>query len=389
MIYFLGLLNILTGFSCCWLIFKQLGMASWCLRLLMLPAILYLPLLLLFFMLDRQWVLQASTFLGLLASLIGLFLTVLVFQRHQRHQRSNWLIGVALLLAMGLSARWFLTLHAYLAPVDSLPNLLFFRIFFAVVFVAVALLFLNRERRHQMQELMLNTLLERQRVVSETQRRETQERFMTMLMHELKTPLSIIQLAASSLGRGLSPDSSDAMRVQHINRSVDDLNALVECCAQADQVEQGAISLKTESLCLGSLVREVVAGMDAARLDVQAPRQLLVSADAHGLRLILLNLLSNALKYSPPLSQVVVEIHASSGDARVCHVRIVNEVGSAGVPDAALLFSRYYRAEGARRQVGAGLGLWLAQALARQMGTELTFHHSHNQLVFGFQMELA
>lgn len=383
---FLGLLNVLTGFMCWWLIFRQLSPTRWIARIFIVLASLYLPLMTAFFVADRQAVLMSSTFLALLASLVCLFLTVLVFKRQQR---STWWIGGGLLLAMGLSARWFLTLHGYLAPKDSLVNLLFFRIFFAMLFVSITLLLLNRERRHQRQALVLKSSLERQRLALETQRRQTQERFMTMLMHELKTPLSIIQLAATSLGRSLSPESGDARRIKHINRAVDDLNALVECCANADQIDQGAVLIKKESLCAASLIREAAAGLGFERVQVQAPAQFWVSADAHYLRLILLNLLSNALKYSPPLSPVVLELSASAAGEAGCDLRIVNEVGSAGVPDAALLFSRYYRAEGARRQVGAGLGLWLTQSLARQMGAELRFHHTRNHVVFGLHLESA
>lgn len=49
------------------------------------------------------------------------------------------------------------------------------------------------------------------------------------------------------------------------------------------------------------------------------------------------------------------------------------------------MFARYYRSEGARSQVGAGLGLWLAQ----QLGSALMFQPSQEQVVFSFYLELA
>ncbi len=386
-IYFLGLVNIFTGFLCLCLVFRRFGVPRWGPQLFMVLGVLYVPLFFLFFVWDRQLVLQCSTALGLAASVVCMPLTVVVFYRRNP---SSWLIGAILLLAVTLGFRWFLTVHTQVSPVDSLANLLFFRLFFTMGFASVTLLLIDREKQSQLQTSRMNEAVARQRAESETQRRETQERFMTMLMHELKTPLAIIQLAASSLGRRLVPDSGDATRIKNINRSVDDLNALVERCASADQIDQGAMRMDKVSLSLDGLVANVFQTVGASRISIQGPTQLMVCSDAQYLRLILLNLLSNALKYSPPESLVVLHFEsvAVNGGAGVA-VRVSNAVGAAGVPDAAQVFDRYYRAEGAKRQVGAGLGLWLAQALARQLGTELTFQTEQEQVVFGFFLELA
>ena len=386
-IYFLGLINVFTGFLCFWLVFKRFGVPRWGQQLFSLLGALYVPLFFLFFVLDRQLVLQCSTALGLVASVLCMPLTVVVFYRRKS---SAWLIGVILLLASTLGLRWFLTVHTQVPPVDSLASLLFFRIFFAMGFASVTLLLIDREKQSQLQTSIMNEAVTRQRAESETQRRETQERFMTMLMHELKTPLAIIQLAATSLGRRLAPDSGDATRIKNINRSVDDLNALVERCASADQIDQGAMRMDKTPLALESLVDDVLQTVGASRINLQGVVQYTVFSDAQYVRLILLNLLSNALKYSPPDSPVALQFEAMeiNGVASVV-LRVTNAVGAAGVPDAAQIFDRYYRAEGARRQVGAGLGLWLAQALARQLGSDLKFQTDQAHIVFSFSLELA
>lgn len=386
-VYFLGVVNVFTGFLCIWLVLMRFAVPRWGQRLLILSGVLYVPLLGLFFLWDRQLVLQLSTALGLAAGLVCLPLTVVVFYRQKP---GTWLIGVILFLALALGLRWFLTVHTHVPPVDSLASLLFFRIFFAMAFVSATLLLLDREKQSQLQTSRLNEAVARQLVESETQRRESQERFMTMLMHELKTPLAIIQLAASSLGRRLAPDSGDATRIKNINRSVDDLNALVDLCVAADQIDQGAMQIHKQSMCLVTLAADVLQTIDSGRVNLHGPTQLMVFSDVHYVRLILLNLLSNALKYSPPNSPVELQLDATTVQGVTgSTLRVINAVGAAGVPDAAQVFARYYRAEGARRQVGAGLGLWLAQALARQIGTELKFQHEREQVVFGFFLEVA
>jgi signal transduction histidine kinase len=386
-INFLGVINVFTGFLCVWLVLNRFGVPRWGQQLLTLLSVLYVPLLGLFFVLDRQLILQCSTALGLVASLVCLPLTGAIFYRQKP---STWLIGVILFLALALGLRWFLTVNTYLPPVDSLASLLFFRIFFAMGFVTATLWLIDREKQSQLQTSLMNEAVARKLAESEIQRRETQERFMTMLMHELKTPLAIIQLAASSLGRRLAPGSGDATRVRNINRSVDDLNTLVERCAAADQIDQGAMRMHKQSMCLVTLAVDVLQSIDAGRVKLHGPEQLSVYSDAHYVRLILLNLLSNALKYSPPDSVVELQFDTqAANDGAGVTLRVVNAMGAAGMPDAAQVFDRYYRAEGARRQVGAGLGLWLAQALARQIGSEVQFQAVREQVVFSFTLELA
>lgn len=386
-IRYLGMMNIFTGFACVWLVLRRFGLPRWAHRVFAVLGVLYAPLFALFFVLEQQQVLAFSTAMGLMASLLCLPLTVVVFHRQKA---VTWLIGAILFLAMASALRWFMTIHTFLPPVDSLVSLLFFRIFFAMGFASATLLLLGREKQSQLQISRMNEAMTRQRAESEIQRRETQERFMAMLMHELKTPLAIIQLAASSLGRRLAPDSGDATRIQNINRSVDDLNALVERCAKADQIDQGAMRMNKQALCMSTLVADVLQTVGAGRITLRGPTQHTVFSDAQYLRLILLNLLSNALKYAPPDSPIELRFDIPPvNDTASITLRVVNAVGAAGAPDASQVFVRYYRAEGARRQVGAGLGLWLAQALANQLGTTLTFQTSQEQVVFSISLELA
>lgn len=385
-IYFLGLVNVFTGFLCVCLVLDRFGLPRWGKRLFTVLGILYAPLFLLFFALDRQLILQCGTAIGLIASVFALPLTVAVFYRQKAR---TWPIGAILLLAIALGLRWFLTVHALAPVVESLTGLLLFRLSFAMGFVLVMLWLIERDKQSQLQASIMNEAVARKLAESETLRRENQQRFMTMLMHELKTPLAIIQLAATSLGRHLAHDGVDARRVTNINRAVDDLNGLVERCASADQIDQGAMPMQKQALCLATLAADVLRSVGAGRITPPGPAPMVFS-DQQYLRLILLNLLSNALKYSPPDSAVELrfETAARQGTAGVT-LHIGNAVGVAGMPDPMRVFDRYYRAEGARRQVGAGLGLWLAQALARQLGSELHYQGGQGRVGFSFFVEVA
>jgi hypothetical protein len=107
-------------------------------------------------------------------------------------------------------------------------------------------------------------------------------------------------------------------------------------------------------------------------------------------RIILINLLTNALKYSPPDSPVQLDIQAhAASDRQALNFRISNTVGAAGKPDPSKVFTRYYRAEGAKKEVGAGLGLWLASSIALKLGTKLRCSTDETQVHFDFSLEIC
>ena len=213
---------------------------------------------------------------------------------------------------------------------------------------------------------------------------------MTMLMHELKTPLSIIQLAATSLGRRLLPGCADATRIKNIQRSVDDLNAIIERCVQADQIDQGAALLNKQLFKVQSLTDDLLTTFDTRRISLISDPTQTVFSDYQYTRLILQNLMSNALKYSPVGSPIELHIQTLDVKNTTC-VRFVvlNTVGLAGLPDPERIFMRYYRSEAARQYVGAGLGLWLAQAVAQQLGSQVNCQIAQDKVSFNFELASA
>ena len=128
--------------------------------------------------------------------------------------------------------------------------------------------------------------------------------------------------------------------------------------------------------------------LGAERIEVQAPGPSRLKSDYQYLRLVLLNLLSNAQKYSAPGSIVLLKIAPAERDGvSGLQIQVENKVGPVGYPDPKKIFNRYYRAEGARSQMGAGLGLWLSQEVARQLGTEISLVLASDSVVFTFWAE--
>lgn len=385
--HLLGILNVLTGFLFFRALLARFGLPRLGSRLFTLFFAWQGALLLLFFVLDPQWVLVCNTFSGLLATALCLPLSLRLF-RHPR--RSSRFIALVLVFSLLLYLRFCLVVWGLVAPDASSLNLSATRIFFITGIFYSILLLTDQEQQRALLAFSTHEAVARRLAESETQRRKTQERFMTMLMHELKTPLAIIQLAATSLGRHLLPGSDDARRVSNINASVDDLNAIVERCAQADQVDRGSFTIHKQLFSAQALAQDLIDAMGPQRFSLKAVSELTVLSDAHYVRLILQNLLSNALKYSTPDSMIELALEGVvHNGAHEVAVRVTNQVSAGGAPDPALVFGRYYRSEAARKQVGAGLGLWLARSLALQLGTDLHCRIDADRVAFHFHLGAA
>jgi signal transduction histidine kinase len=115
-----------------------------------------------------------------------------------------------------------------------------------------------------------------------------------------------------------------------------------------------------------------------------------LTSDLHYIKIILNNLLTNALKYAAPDSLVELEICSQTTDhGKAIEFTVSNEVGAAGLPDPERLFERFYRAEAARNQSGAGLGLWLSQSLAHALSSQVFFTAHDGKVSCRFALQLS
>ncbi len=220
----------------------------------------------------------------------------------------------------------------------------------------------------------------------EQRRREEQSQFLHMLMHELKTPLSIVSMA-------IGTRSNREANLEHAGRAVQDMKAIIERCVQADQIGELTLHQRHESVDLPGLIAQSVQDLAhlASRVQLSAPAEVPgLQTDRQLLKIVLTNLLSNAQRYSD--EHTPIGVHVTPEDRALqpglC-VRVVNTPGLAGWPDELLVFSKYYRASGAQRQTGSGLGLYLSQQLARSLGGTLEYAPSEHHVEFILWIPLA
>ena len=160
-------------------------------------------------------------------------------------------------------------------------------------------------------------------------------------------------------------------------RSVDRLALLLGDLSELSRIESGALSLAPERLDLRAFLetlmkdlqpRGVARGVQLA-LAVDAPAGTTILVDALRLHQVLENLVSNAVKFSPPEGEVRLSVRITD-QGQTWEVR---DQGP-GIPEAeqGRIFERFYRAQAAKAKPGTGLGLAIVKHLCRLMGGEVT-----------------
>lgn len=200
-----------------------------------------------------------------------------------------------------------------------------------------------------------------------------QQRFVADASHELRTPLAVLRgetEVALSQTRSVAEYKASLNLIkdeaERLSRIVEDLFILARQPLDQPRVVKAPVSLKQ---LVGECARaaQVLAAQKELKVTVNAPIDLTVDGDEELLQRMILNLLDNAVKYTPAQGEIGIELASNNGDARI----LVRDSGI-GIPqeDQPHVFDRFYRVDKARSRVmgGAGLGLSIAYWIATAHG---------------------
>lgn len=197
--------------------------------------------------------------------------------------------------------------------------------------------------------------------------------FISIASHELRTPVTSIKAYAEMIGDILlqTGDAANASLMQKLNGQVDRLATLIHALLDTTKLSQGQLALHPQSFDLSRLIDERMEELrhtwQTHRLTVQHSGTLTLTADRERISQVLINLVSNAVKYSPPGSSVLITSKQAGEHVQVC----VQDEGI-GIPKDALkkVFDRFYRAGGQRSHTvqGMGLGLYITAGIVRRHG---------------------
>jgi signal transduction histidine kinase len=202
---------------------------------------------------------------------------------------------------------------------------------------------------------------------------QVRDEFLGFASHELKTPvmalLAFSQLMRSRLKRGrLSSPDDFANILDEVHAQAERLGRLGSQLLDSSRIQAGKLVLRPEVMDLAALVRETAQGR-AATVDVLAPPELRMLADRLQIERVVVNLLDNAIKFSPPGSPVEVELLEDwAGDARLS----VRDHGpGVRLEHRQHIFERYYQAHAeqpASNGVSLGLGLYICRRIVELHG---------------------
>ena len=221
--------------------------------------------------------------------------------------------------------------------------------------------------------------------------------FIANISHELRTPLASVRLLAETLEDAIDTDPEQAQAfVEKIENEVQHLTVLVTELLDLSRIESGQTPMGVEPVQAELLVREVMARMlpQAQRHRVHLGTEIeqgktLVAADSRQITRVLVNLLHNAIKFTPSGGSVVVGTRPQSGAGGMVQSFFVRDTG-AGIPpeDLPRIFERFYKVNRARSKAdfkrsgnlasgssweswesgGSGLGLAIARHVVEAHG---------------------
>jgi signal transduction histidine kinase len=215
--------------------------------------------------------------------------------------------------------------------------------------------------------------------ISQKQQLEFKNQFLSHVSHELRTPLTCIHqyvtLLLDGLAGSLAPEQSDHLKT--VLKSVNQLHAMIRDLLEATRAESGKLRVEPRCIALGELVRQTAAmlrpmadekkvGLEIG-LDQRLP---LVHADPDRVLEVLINLVDNAIKFTPPEGSVMVQACMVEADPGYVYIS-VSDTGRGISPEAkALIFERLYQDPDSidDHRAGLGLGLFISREIVRLHG---------------------
>ena len=212
----------------------------------------------------------------------------------------------------------------------------------------------------------------------ERKRREEQSMLMTMLSHEIKTPLSVLKLVVDRKVSGSDLEG-------HANRAVNNINSIINRCLQLGKLDAKEIHLNPSIINVYDLLMSIISDHHSEdRFNIIGAEDLTIYLDQDLLKVVFSNLIENALKYSPDKSLIELNFgFISKNEISGFNFEIKNVTGPMGAPDEKQVFKKYYRNLSATKISGSGLGLYLAYELTHVLGGGLFYRREENQAVFG------
>lgn len=207
---------------------------------------------------------------------------------------------------------------------------------------------------------------------------QNQDAFLALLAHELRSPLNAILGWVRILRKGLANEQQTAKALETIEENAESQNQLIEDIFDASRINSGKLRLDTRPMSLGESVLHAVESIRPAAeaknitLDTALDAEsVFIMGDADRMRQIVVNLLTNAVKFTEEGGRIIVRLKNSGSEASLVIEDNGQGIGAELLPT---VFDRYAQADkdSTRGKAGLGLGLPLVRKLVEQHGGTVT-----------------
>jgi len=237
-------------------------------------------------------------------------------------------------------------------------------------FTSILLLKLLYDRSKKTESTLSQLAIENEK---EKWANEQQKRLLSMLVHEIKSPLSVLKLTVDRQLKGSAVE-------EYANRAIYNIDELINRFVEFDKLDDNIIRVNKTEIDVNQLIYDVITNTtNSHRFTFSMNKGLIAFTDEAILRVILQNLIINALKYSP--SDSIIDLSAIHQKDKI-YFSILNEVGIAGAPDQDLVFKKYYRNPQASREAGTGLGLYVVNSLIELLNGHIQYENNNNKVKF-------
>ncbi len=233
-------------------------------------------------------------------------------------------------------------------------------------------------------------------VTEERKNQEIRDHFISVTSHELRTPMTVIRgyIEVMLQGNFGEINQTQAEFLHKMLRSVKDLITFVNDTLDLSKIQSGSLQLHIVRQSVDEVVEEVTKGLqelfDEAEVRLHTERSdLFIEADRSQLSRVLVNLLSNALKFTPPGGEV--HVSALQDESRVV-IAVKDDGIGMNVDDKKVLFQKYAQIENkwVSKMRGTGLGLVISKDLIERMGGEIWVESElHKGTTFYVALKLA
>ena len=211
---------------------------------------------------------------------------------------------------------------------------------------------------------------------------DLKSRFVSMASHEFRTPLATVLSSASLIGKyeKLEENEKRLKHVYRIQENVRNLTDILEDFLSLGKLEEGLIESKRESFSLPEFIKGISDDLKEAshptqKLVLKHTGNLNVISDKHLLKNILINLLTNAIKFSAEQGSISIETDA---DEKNITIKVSDNGIGISLEDQQHLFDRFFRGRNAQNIKGTGLGLHIVSKYVELLQGKISFESKLN-----------